>query len=207
MITCIVLAAGESKRFPGNKLLFEAKPNVTIIEFLLMSILASKIDRTIVVLGHEAELVAKKVQSLKSESLHTVINPGYKKGGMSSSIRRGIEQALDSHAILVTPADIPFITSKVFDQLIDHFTAISPSPLVIIPTYQGQSGHPILISSKLFKNVLRISEEKRGLKEIINQFRDEIVFLPTKSQGILQDVDSFLDIIHLKSNMKVYENE
>lgn len=197
MITCIVLAAGESKRFKGNKLLFEIKANVTIIEFLLKSIIASRVDRTIVVLGHEADLVRKKVQNLTNESLHTVINPDYRKGGMSSSIRRGLEQALDSHAIMITPADIPFIPSKVFNQLIDYY--YTHSPRLIIPTYQNQKGHPILISSDLFSHVRKISEEKRGMKEIIASYAEDLVFLPTESQTILQDVDKYEDVIKLKS--------
>lgn len=199
MITCIVLAAGESRRFPGNKLLFEIKPNVTIIEFLLSSILASKVDRTVVVLGHDAKLVNAKVQSLHRD-IHAVFNPQYKQGGMSSSIRQGVKEALDSHAIMITPADIPFIPSEVFDKLIDHYRSMSP--LVIIPTYQEHKGHPILINSQLFEHVLNISEEKRGLKEIIELFKEKIVFLPTNSQGILHDIDSISDITHLKSKME-----
>lgn len=198
MITCIVLAAGESTRFPGNKLLFEIKPNISILEFLLRSILASKVDQTIVILGHEADLLASRIQNLRAETLHTVTNPIYHKGGMSSSIRRGVEHALDSHAILITPADIPFIPSEVFDKLIDYY--ISHKPLLIIPTYKNRKGHPILISSELFEKVLAISEEKRGLKEIIETYYDDIVFLSTDVAAILQDVDNYEDFIELQSN-------
>ncbi|MFX1284033.1 MAG: NTP transferase domain-containing protein [Promethearchaeota archaeon] len=201
MITCIVLAAGESKRFNGNKLLFEVKPNITMIEMLLSSILASKVDRIVVVLGHDAELVNKKVQGLCNDII-TVLNPNYERGGMSSSIRQGMEEALDSQAIMITPADIPFIPSTVFDQLIDYY--LSMSPVVIIPTYQRQKGHPILIGSQLFKHVLNISEEKRGLKEIIEKFREKIVFLPTNFQGILYDIDNVSDMTYFKAKMDDY---
>lgn len=203
MITCIVLAAGESKRFQGNKLLFEIKPNVTIIKFLLKSILASKVDKTIVVLGHDADLVRKKVQSLNSSSLHTVVNHDYRTGGMSSSVRQGVGEVLDSHAIMITPADIPFIPSKVFNQLIDYY--YTHSPRLIIPTYQNQKGHPILISSDLFSHVRKISEEKRGIKEIITSYAEDIIFLSTESPTILQDVDKYEDIIKLKSILKTRE--
>ncbi|UCE13554.1 MAG: nucleotidyltransferase family protein [Candidatus Heimdallarchaeota archaeon] len=200
MITCVVLAAGESRRFPGNKLLFEIKPGVTIIEILLKSILASKVDRTIVVLGHEAELVIKKIKHFDSNLLHSIVNPNYINGGMSSSIRQGVKHALDSHAIIITPADIPLIPPKVFDQLIDYY--FNHSPRVIIPTFQDQKGHPILVSSELFQQVLNISEEKRGMKEIVQNYWDDIIFLPTDSREILQDVDKYEDMILLKSNLE-----
>ncbi|MFX1508239.1 MAG: NTP transferase domain-containing protein [Promethearchaeota archaeon] len=198
MITLIVLAAGESRRFPSNKLLFEIKKNVTIIELLLSSILTSKVDQILVILGHEAEAVDKKVQKVNT-GIKTVINPQYRQGGMSSSIRLGVEEALESQAVLITPADIPFIPSEVINLLIDYY--LSNSPLLIIPTYQGQKGHPILISSKLFKHVLKISEERRGLKEIIEMFKEEIKFLPTNYQGILYDIDSVTDILELKAKI------
>jgi molybdenum cofactor cytidylyltransferase len=200
-----VLAAGESIRFQENKLLFEIKPNVAIIEFLLRTILVSKVDHTIVVLGHEADLVDKKVQSLNSESLHTVINPDYRTGGMSSSIRRGVEMALASHAILIIPADIPLIPSKVFNQLIDHYS--SHIPRIIIPTYQNHKGHPILISSELFDLVGKISEEKRGMKEIITSYAEDVVFLSTESPEILQDIDNYEDIAKLKSILEKRERD
>jgi len=203
MITCIVLAAGESKRFDGNKLLFEIKPNVTVIEFLLKSIIASKVDRTIVVLGHEADLVGKMVLRLNDASLQTVVNPDYRIGGMSSSVRQGVEEVLDSHAIIITPADIPFIPSKVFNQLIAYY--YNHNPRLIIPIYQNQKGHPILISSELFSHVRKISEEKRGMKEIITRFSEDIVFVPTESPEILQDVDKYEDLIKLKSILKTKE--
>jgi molybdenum cofactor cytidylyltransferase len=199
MITCIVLAAGESRRFKGNKLLFEIKKDVTIIELLLKSILASKVDRILVILGHEAEAVNQKVKNL-DRSIQTVLNPHYEQGGMSSSIRCGMEKVMKSHAVIITPADIPFIPSEVIDLLIDYY--LSNSPLIIIPTYQERKGHPILISSELFKHVLKISEEKRGLKEVIELFKEKIVFFPTNYQGILYDIDSDSDILELKTKME-----
>ena len=203
MITCIVLAAGESTRFPGNKLLFEIKPGMSILEFLLRSILASKVDQIIVVLGYEADLLASRIQNLNADSLLTVINPDYQKGGMSSSVRRGIDHALDSHAIMITPADIPFIPFEVFNKLIDYYQ--SHKPRLIIPTYKNRKGHPILISSELFENVRAVSEERRGLKEIIDTYYDEIVFLSTEEEGILQDVDNYEDINRLLSRTNPLE--
>ncbi|MFX1517605.1 MAG: hypothetical protein ACFFC6_14975, partial [Promethearchaeota archaeon] len=78
---------------------------------------------------------------------------------------------------------------------------LAKSSLIIIPTYHGHKGHPILISSKLFKHVLSISEEKKGLKEVIELFKKEVVYLPTNSQGILYDIDSVSDINHLRIKM------
>ncbi|MFX0184236.1 MAG: NTP transferase domain-containing protein [Candidatus Hodarchaeota archaeon] len=204
MINCMVLAAGESTRFPGNKLLFEIKSNVTILDNLITSILNSKVDRTTIVTGFEASKIRPRIQALNDGSISVVFNPNFKQGGMSSSIRKGLKEiladsTLKTDAVIITPADIPFIPSKVFDQLIDRFQ--SNLPKIIIPTFQKKKGHPILISSALFLQITGISEERRGLKEIIQRFRDEIIFLETDAPGILQDIDTYDDIRMLNSNI------
>jgi molybdenum cofactor cytidylyltransferase len=197
LIRCIVLAAGESTRFPGNKLLFEIKSNVTVLDNLIISILHSKVDRTTIVIGFEASKIRPRIQALNDGSISVVFNPNFKQGGMSSSIREGLKEiladsTLKTDAIIITPADIPFIPSSVFNQIIDYFQ--SNFPKIIIPTFQKKRGHPILISSALYPQISCISEERRGLKEIINQFRDEITFLETDAPGILQDIDTYDDI-------------
>lgn len=194
MISCILLAAGESTRFPGNKLLFEIKPNFTILETSLKFVLNSKVDQIILVLGYEANRILQKIENklVNTDKIISTINSEYQTGGMSSSIRKGMELVSNSQAVMISPADIPHIPSRVFDQIIDHYFTFFPK--LIIPTFEKRKGHPILISSKLFDHVKSISEEKKGLKEIIGKFRDEITFLPTNSEGILLDIDSVSDI-------------
>jgi molybdenum cofactor cytidylyltransferase len=194
MISCILLAAGESTRFPGNKLLFEIKPNLTVLDNILNSVKNSKVDQTILVLGHEANRILQIMQDKlnNTDKIVTTVNSEYQTGGMSSSIRKGIKLALNSQAVLILPADIPLIPSSVFDQIIDHYYTIFPK--LIIPTFQKRKGHPILISSELYDYIKSISEEKQGLKEIVRKFWDEITFLPTDSEGILLDIDSISDI-------------
>ncbi len=195
MISCLVLAAGESTRFPGNKLLYEIKPNISLLEFLLQSIIDSKVKQIIVVLGYEAEIIKETVDILSNDKVHTIVNTEYKVGGMSSSIRRGMQLILNADAILITPGDIPLIHSNVFNSVIDYFNKNHPD--IIIPTYNNFKGHPILISSKLFSQVRNITEVNRGLKEITKTYWKNIEFLPTKNKGILRDIDNFDDILKI----------
>ncbi|MHA1969582.1 MAG: nucleotidyltransferase family protein [Candidatus Hodarchaeales archaeon] len=199
MISCIVLAAGESTRFPGNKLLYEIKPNISLLEFLLHSLIDSKVNQIIVVLGYEADIVRETVSILSDNKVRTIVNHNYQEGGMSSSIRQGMKLISDDKAILITPGDIPLIPTAVFDLIIEHFD-INCSD-IIIPTYNNSKGHPILISSKYFSQVKKITEENRGLKGIIETHWNEIEFLPTKNKGILRDVDSLEDAYRIFNSL------
>ena len=60
MISAILLAAGQSKRFGNhNKLIIKYK-NKSLIHSSLTNIVNSNIDNVIVVLGHDQTLIKKK---------------------------------------------------------------------------------------------------------------------------------------------------
>ena len=62
MISAILLAAGQSKRFGNhnNKLITKYK-NKNLIQLSLTNIINSNIDNVIVVLGHDQTLIKKKI--------------------------------------------------------------------------------------------------------------------------------------------------
>ena len=72
MFVGILLAAGESKRFrpiSENKLLYEIKPQVSVIESLLEAFLKSQIDKIVIVVGFQQERIVQKIQPLIEEEL------------------------------------------------------------------------------------------------------------------------------------------
>ena len=82
MISAILLAAGQSKRMKGsNKLLFKYK-NKTLINYILKSLVKSKVNKIIVVLGYEGKKVkiatikSKKIKGLYFTGQLTVPGPG-----------------------------------------------------------------------------------------------------------------------------------
>ncbi|MCK4848926.1 MAG: nucleotidyltransferase family protein [Candidatus Heimdallarchaeota archaeon] len=195
MLAGILLAAGESKRFkPENKLLYKIN-NVPVLEHLLRAFLQSQIDSITIVVGYQKTEVIKLTRSLDVSSnipINFVENQDFHAGGMSSSIIKGMQSVINSEAVLITPADIPFIPSNVLNTLINYFKLNKPK--IIIPCCDQRTGHPILISSDLFPEVLAISEETRGLKEITTRFRNQIVYLPVEAKGIIRDIDTKEDL-------------
>jgi molybdenum cofactor cytidylyltransferase len=111
---------------------------------------------------------------------------------MSSSIIKGLKSVINSEAVLITPADIPFIPLNVINTLINYYRRNNPK--IIIPTCDDRKGHPILICSDLYTEVLSISEELRGLKEITSKYRDHIDYLPFEEKGIIRDIDTKEDL-------------
>lgn len=195
MISGILLAAGESKRFrPENKLLHKIN-GVPVIEHLLKAFLQSRIDTVTIIVGYQKTEVISAIKQLVGSAnipIHFVENQEFRKGGMSSSIIKGMHSIIKSDAVLITPADIPFIPTAVINALINYFNENKPK--IIIPTCSKRKGHPILISSLLYTEVLSISEELRGLKEITTKYQDQIVYLPFEAKGIIRDIDTKEDL-------------
>ena len=205
MIIGLILAAGESIRFKQNKLLAEIEPQKRVIDYLIEHLYVSNLDHIVFVLGHSADLIINEIKSLNSTKIRFIINNAYKKGGMTSSIKTGFNFILNNYksvdAVLITPADIPFITSIVWNKIIEVFYLNNQKNKIIIPKYKGKKGHPILLSKEIFPSIQKISEKSQGLKAIISKYWDEILFLDTTQPGILFDIDDPKDLETLKHNI------
>ena len=58
----------------------------------------------------------------------------------------------------------------------------------MIPTHQGQRGHPVLISHALFDELLSLGPEQ-GANFVVRNYRDRTSFVEVDDGGILLDVD------------------
>jgi len=198
----VVLAAGMSTRFPGNKLLYlwEDKP---IVYWTVHSALASSVDRVIVVTGHDRDLVIRALSDL-SGRFEEVYNPSYARG-MSTSVERGVEYVYEKYgsrtrAIIFTPGDCAWIPPEAYNMLIE--TYIEKKPPIVVAAYQGIRGHPILFSSALFPELLEVSEETMGLKRVVKKYWWSTVVVNTPYPGVILDIDTYGDLNRVKYLLK-----
>ena len=185
-ISALLLAAGESKRMGRQKLLLPFGTS-TIIEQVVDNLLNSKIDEVIVVVGYRA---AELVKRITSKPIKIAVNPQYHQG-MSTSIIAGLN-LIDkrANAVMIVLADQPGIKSKVIDKLIEEFHRHDKG--IVIPTYQGNRGHPIIFSIKYKGAFLKLTGDVGG-REIIDKHREDILEIPVDSKGINADVDTVSD--------------
>ena len=91
MISAILLAAGQSKRFGNHNKLITKYKNKNLIHSSLTNIVNSNIDNVIVVLGHDQTLIKKKLK--KNRKIKLVINKNFR-SGMASSIKAGLKKLI-----------------------------------------------------------------------------------------------------------------
>ena len=185
MITAILLAAGQSKRLSGeNKLtkLFKGKP---LINHILFSLIKSKVNKIIIVLGFEHLKIKTKL--LKSKKINFAINKNYKKG-MSSSIKTGLKKLpKNNKGFLIVLGDMPNITKTTINKICLSITRSDKE--IILPKFKNRTGNPIGFKYSMVKNIYKIKGD-RGAKNIINQNNKKIKFLNINSKSILTNLNT-----------------
>ncbi|MCY4488731.1 MAG: nucleotidyltransferase family protein [Deltaproteobacteria bacterium] len=184
MIVAVVLSAGASSRMGRPKALLPVD-GVPFIERIVRALERTEVERTLVVLGHNAEAMREAIAYL---GVDTVVNPDYARGQLSS-LHTAI-RALDGEpveAILVHLVDHPFIESRLVDRMIERFRA--EQKLIVVPRFNGRRGHPVLFSSRLFPEFMAASLDT-GAKPVVRGHPEETLELDTDEAGILVDIDT-----------------
>ena len=157
----------------------------TFIERIISSLKAAKVGRIIVVLGHNAEEIRSKIHDLP---VTIALNRDYAQGQLSSlivAIRTLEAEKVDG--ILVHLVDHPFLNPDLVNRMIDRF--YESKKLIVIPTYKGSRGHPVLLSSRLFTELLKTPLDQ-GAKAVVRAHRDETLELETEDEGVVIDIDT-----------------
>lgn len=189
MLTAVILAAGESKRMGSPKALL-LHHNRTFVEHLLDVTRHPKIGPQLIVLGAGAEDISKQV-GLNPEQL--VVNPDWQRGQLSS-----IKAALKSIAskptdgVLLCLVDHPLISSAMVNELVDAFYHTKQP--IVVPTFRGKRGHPVIFAAKLFDELLDAPEET-GARAVVWNHASEVHEIATSEEGVtlnLNDPQTFL---------------
>ena len=183
MISAILLAAGQSKRMVGENKLTKKIRGIPLIKHSVKNILASSVDELIVVLGYQKEIIEKLID--KNEKIKFVFNNNFE-SGMASSIKTGLNNLSEkTEAFFICLGDMPMINQDVYNQLIRSRN----NKEIIVPTYKGQQGNPILFS-KSMKSIIISIEGDIGAKKILEQNKDKILKVKIDDINITKDFNT-----------------
>lgn len=182
MIYAVVLAAGESKRMGTQKLLLDYDGK-SVIRHIVDQITASIVENVYVVTGHDSDDVTKE---LCGSHASVVTNDNYKLG-MLSSLRCGISAAAGKcQAVLVALGDQPAITSKLINEIVRAYGNTPKG--IIVPTYQGRRGHPVIVSIK-YKDDILTRYDDVGLRGLLHEYSDDVFELTVSTPDVCSDMD------------------
>jgi molybdenum cofactor cytidylyltransferase len=159
----------------------------TFLETVISTLRHAEASPIIVVLGHHAEDIQRAVDLTGVE---IVVNREYRRG-QTSSLQAGL-RALNGRdgaaieGVILCLVDHPAVSAGTVRLLALSLRA-SGAP-VVIPTYAGKRGHPVLIGNALFGELLGLSPDL-GANEVLRKYRESTQFVEVDDAGILVDVD------------------
>ena len=186
MLSAIVPAAGMSTRLGRNKLLlpFKGQP---LIAHAVDTLMASKVDEIIVVLGHEADQVRA---AIGSKGVRFVENPDYRLG-LSTSVRAGFAAvSVQTTGIMIFLADQPLLKAGEVDILIGALAeAGEANKSIVLPLFRGQRGNPVIVKATYKASLLAITGET-GCRRLIRQNPDQVLTVEMETDHVVRDIDT-----------------
>ncbi|MGD8552581.1 MAG: selenium cofactor biosynthesis protein YqeC [Anaerolineales bacterium] len=165
-VAAVVLAAGESKRFGGNKLLqvWQGKP---LLQHVLEAVRMSKVDVKVLVLGYEQQTI---LDSVEYDGFEVVHNEEWA-AGQSRSVKIGLEAVEDKVEAVIYPlGDMPSVQPDLINKLIDRYNqTLAP---IVAPRVGQEWGNPVLFDRSTFPAFSEISGD-RGAKVLFSRFEIE----------------------------------
>ena len=179
-INLILLAARNSKRFNGNKLLaiYKDKP---IYMYIVEKVLDLKVNKIICVTQYK-----EIKEALLNTNINVVINTNSSLG-ISSSIKLGINFDKEADGYMFMVCDQPFITEKTLKILLDKF--INGEKGIVCVGCGNNKGNPVIFSKKYINELLSLQGDNGG-KRILKGHLNDLNVVNIDNEIELFDIDT-----------------
>ncbi len=183
-VSCVVLAAGFSRRMGSDKLALELG-GTTVLQQTLQNIARSGISETILVINPGATGLKA---SLSKYNLKFAVN---KRSflGISTSLQAGLSQvAPTSQGVIFALGDQPLISARVFDNLLENYRR--RLPLAVFPTCRGCRGNPVLFDRRTWPLLMELEGDRGGSQLLSRLPAEELLPVEMEMPEILVDLDT-----------------
>lgn len=191
MLAAVILAAGESRRMGTPKALlpFPAGTPVsegitTFLEHLMSIAQHPRIGLRRVVLGAHAEQIRSSARLVPED---VVVNTEWATGQLSSiqTALRSLTPGVTDGVVLFL-VDQPLITAVLVGTLVEQFYASKKR--IVIPTYNGKRGHPVIFASSLYDELLAAPAEQ-GARAVVWAHANEVLEISTDEEGVVLNLN------------------
>jgi molybdenum cofactor cytidylyltransferase len=196
-IAAVILAAGRSTRMGGpNKLLAEIARR-PLVRIAAEAALASRVDPVIVVTGHQRAEIERALVAMPVRLVH---NRDFAQG-LGTSLKAGIAAVpAQAEAAIVLLGDMPRVDAPLLNRLIAAFDP-DRGALVVVPTFEGKRGNPVLWSRRFFPDLMAI-EGDVGARHLIGRYAEAVVEVPVDGEAAFDDVDTPEALVGIKAEME-----
>lgn len=183
----IMLAAGNSRRFGSNKLLYgiDGMPMYRHILLELKEVKAALEEQ-----GHRCEItvvtqyeeIAQEAEKLGARFLYNL----HPDEGISSSLKIGLRVNREMDACLFTVADQPWLRWETVFGLVDVF--LRDGKGIACVEHDGKTGNPCVFSKKYYGELMELSGDVGG-KRVVVAHRWDVAVMKVEDGREMVDVD------------------
>ena len=184
----IITAAGLSNRMGDFKPLLPWKGH-SLIRYQVQTLKSAGCHYVVVVTGYRSKDIEKEFQENDVIIAHNI---DYKSGRVSS-IKVGVMAApVDVGAYLFLGVDQPRTVQIISTVVESHGNS---GAMVTSPRYQGSGGHPVIFSADLRDQILKISENTNGMREIFEENRHRLNEIHISDRRVKLDLNTEEDYL------------
>jgi len=165
-----------------------------VIVYVLESLLAAGPAEVIVVTSPAGSGIEAAVAHLPV----TFTRNGELGSDMAQSLRVGLARmAPAASGVLVCLADIPLVASGTYRRLLEEHEHRPDA--ILIPSYQGRRGHPILVPCAAMAEIYRQST----LRNVVRNNEHLVYHVEVDDSGVLEDMDTPEDYRRIASRLAI----
>jgi len=191
MIGAIILAAGSSRRFGGDKRKLSLPSGQAMLEESIHKA-ASVIDKVLVVLRFGDLAYAKELEAkIRNPNVEFFCAPDSAQG-MAHSLANAIHK-VDWAAAMVFLGDMPFVQSETVESILGKYEFHKASSPIVVPIKDGERGHPVLFHHDYFDEIQQLKGD-RGARIVVSSHPDNVFTVEVQDPGVIRDIDTPQDL-------------
>lgn len=189
---CVVMAAGDARRFGENKLAVEVGGK-TLIRRALEAVPGEVFCRVAVVTQYPA------VEALATEFGFFPVHNPHPDWGISHTIRLGLEALGEVDAAMFQVSDQPLLRRETVRAQVEFFSRHSDRLVGL--GHGGVRGNPCIFPAAYFPELMALTEDHGGSSVI--RRHEEALLLFEASEEELEDVDTLPALQAMRENRKL----
>ncbi len=179
-IGAVITAAGAGERGGASQALRQIQ-GMTLAEHIVVNFQRAGVKDLVIVAGTQSEELKKR---LKGFGVTFLQDENCNQSEMLDAVKIGLEYLKERCSkVFICPVDVPFFSMKTVEKL------LSTNGTVVIPSYGYRGGHPVLLGSEIFSDIVNY-QGSDGLRGAIRALPEKPIYVESEDKGIASPIEN-----------------